>query len=315
MKKILLLTAFTIFQFSLLSYAQQPNERIPVQFRSGNHTLSGELILPPGKEKRPAIVFLVGSAGASYRTNYVEWSEHNLEKQFLPEGIAILHFDKRGIGPSEGDWHKTDFYGRADDAKAAIDYLKTLPQIDSARIGVIGHSQGGWISQILASKYPQDIKFAVSLAGPTYGVRRQLVNDFESRFICDKNFDSEKAHRKAVSKMNRTFAVVSILPIQKNWRQLKVIKNFEPDEVIRTLKVPTLFLFAENDALVYPSWAITTLHDLFDGAIPGHITYSTIAGTSHSFRLSDLCGREVPSPPAYAPDFQRELKQYVLQHL
>ncbi len=64
----------------------------------------------------------------------------------LEQGYAVLYCNKRGLGESTGNWKKNSFQGRADDAYAAVSYLKSLPFIDGNRIGISGHSQGGWIA-------------------------------------------------------------------------------------------------------------------------------------------------------------------------
>jgi len=82
------------------------------------------------------------------------------------DSVAVLYFDKRGIGQSEGKWFNTSFEERAADVKAAADYLKTLSNIDTNKIAVVGHSQGGCLA-----KYPKTFAGGISMAGPTFSAK------------------------------------------------------------------------------------------------------------------------------------------------
>lgn len=305
---ILLCSCFYFSQASDTAYSSQ------VHFRSGSYILNGQLLLPQRTARVPAIVFLVGSGEASYRTHYRTMLEEAFEKQFLPQGVALLYFDKRGIGGSQGKWYESDFYERADDAKAAIDFLKTLPEIDASRIGVVGHSQGGWIAQIVAARYPKDVAFMVSLAGPTFSVRDQLTNDFESQFRC-KGMPAARAHRKAGVKAAAVLGITSLLPINPAWRQLKEIRSFTPRHEIKTLSCPSFFLFAENDALVYPQKSIDRLNRIFGNKILAHMEVKTIAGANHGFHLTEFCYAGAWKARPLSPEFLSTLKDWVLRQV
>ena len=110
----------------------------------------GEASLDPNKQLHPAILFLVGSGpNSTHNGLYTDFVLENLEQLFLQHSVALMYFDKRGVGLSEGRWHRTDLYERADDARAAVQFLQQHPDIDPTRIGVVGHSEGGTVAQIL----------------------------------------------------------------------------------------------------------------------------------------------------------------------
>lgn len=313
MKKNLMLLLLVICSYCV--YAADTTYSSQVEFRSGPYILSGQLLLPKASGKVPVIVFLVGSGGeTSHRNIYRLMLEEAFEKQLLPEGVALFYFDKRGVGHSQGKWYETDFYERADDAKAAIDFLKTQPEIDATRIGVAGHSQGGWIAQIVAARYPKDVAFMVSLAGPTFSVKEQLANDIETQLRC-KGAPVAKARRKAIMKATAILAVTSLAPVNPAWKQLKVIRSFDPKRETRALSQPGLFLFAENDALVYPQKAIENLKRIYRNKIPAHIEYKTIAGANHGFHLTDLCYKGAWKAKPLSPEFLSTLKTWILKQV
>ena len=98
--------------------------------------------------------------------------------------VALLYFDKRGVGLSEGRWHRTDLYERADDARSAVQFLRQQPGIDPDRIGVVGHSQGGSVAQILGHLYGDSLAFIASLAAPTYNTQRLLTHEYYNMYHC-----------------------------------------------------------------------------------------------------------------------------------
>ncbi|MDR3226257.1 MAG: alpha/beta fold hydrolase, partial [Prevotellaceae bacterium] len=79
-------------------------------------------------------------------------------------GIAVLRYDDRGFGESKGDAHNATTENFADDAEAAVNYLKSRNEIDKTKIGLIGHSEGGIVAPMIAAK-SDDIAFIVLLAG------------------------------------------------------------------------------------------------------------------------------------------------------
>ena len=70
-------------------------------------------------------------------------------------GVGVLRYDDRGVGGSTGDYESATIAELAEDARAAIDYLETRDDIDPARIGLFGHSEGGLYSAILGASDPR----------------------------------------------------------------------------------------------------------------------------------------------------------------
>jgi uncharacterized protein len=139
---------------------------VPVTFTSGDVTLAGSLRLPPTPGRHPAVVYVHGSGPGT--RDQISLLAHF----FLHRGIAVLGYDKRGIGGSTGDWRKIDFPELASDALAAVRYLKTRAEIDPRKIGLFGISQGGWIVSLAASR-SADAAFFISHSGPGVSPRKQ----------------------------------------------------------------------------------------------------------------------------------------------
>jgi len=132
-------------------------------------TLAGTLTLPPspltGVGPFPAAVLISGS-GPNDRDETL--LRHKLflvlADSLTRRGIAVLRYDKRGIGKSTGRYAEATSQGFAADAGAAFAYLKTVTGVDAHKIGLIGHSEGGLIAPMVAAKSP-DVAFLVLLAG------------------------------------------------------------------------------------------------------------------------------------------------------
>lgn len=299
-----------------ISASAQNILRTNITFESGENTMHGELLLPQQADSIPMIIFLVGSgANSSHRTIYKDFVEQNLEALFLGEGYGILYFDKRGVGESDGKWYKSNIYDRADDTKAAIDYLKSISTVDPSRIGVLGHSQGAWVAQVIASLYPDDVKAIASIAGPVSNTEYVLTNIYFSEYICDgetREVAYEKAQKKAQSDINW----VSIFPLKQAWGHLKAISDFDPANNLRRISIPSLFVFASNDHMIYPGWALTSLNETFPEGIPSNFTLSVIPTANHDLKNVGMCAskEEIDAAP-YSNYFQRTFKSWILRNL
>jgi pimeloyl-ACP methyl ester carboxylesterase len=129
-------------------------------------TLAGTLTMPQSQHPTPAVL-LISGVGPNDR-DYTMFSRHKLfavlADCLTQHGIAVLRYDKRGVGKSTGKGGSSvTSKDLADDALAGIEYLKTIPEINVQKIGVIGHSEGGMIASMLATQSP-NIAFIVLLA-------------------------------------------------------------------------------------------------------------------------------------------------------
>jgi uncharacterized protein len=138
--------------------------QLEVRFRSGRALLSGTLTLPPGRGRHPAMAFVHGS-GETTRAYLPD-----LQALLVRNGVAVLAYDKRGIGQSGGTYpgesptsETIDVLAR--DAAAAVRFLAAQPEIDPSHVGLAGHSQAGWILPLAASR-DAGVRFLVIFSGP-----------------------------------------------------------------------------------------------------------------------------------------------------
>ena len=145
-----------------------------VSFRNGEVTLSGTMLLPLTKGPHPAVVFLHG-AGPEGR-----YASRFLAQYLTRYNIAALIYDKRGVGKSTGDWKRSDFNDLAEDAIAGIHLLQQSKEINPRQVGLYGHSQGGMIAPLTASR-SKDVAFIISGAGSAVPVYESEINSITSQ--------------------------------------------------------------------------------------------------------------------------------------
>ena len=296
----------------------QPVYSERVSIVSGDHRIDGLLTLPKSRiGPVPVIIFLGGSGEweivDSYLRNpkesYANFLSFYLKDFITSERVGFLYLNKRGMGKSTGKYGRSDLYDRADDAMAAIDFLKQRKDVDHTRIGMIGHSQGGWVVQIAASRR-QDFAFAISFAGPTVGVKQQTYTDYKNQFDCRYGTGSRKSVRKFKMKKLELGVGASIgRVLGGSAAEYARMVKYSNDETLKQIKVPTLLLFGEKDNFVPAKENMDYLNNVFNGHVPEIITTWSGAQLNHAFH-------EVESPCTdYMQSLQNsesvELREYL----
>ncbi|MBQ3737923.1 MAG: alpha/beta hydrolase [Bacteroidales bacterium] len=137
-----------------------------VNEKEGN-TLAGTLTIPEGEGPFPAMVLVSGS-GQQNRDE--ELMNHRpfwvIADYCARHGIAVLRYDDRGIGGSDGEVKNATSMDFSYDAEAAFDYLRNRKEINATKVGILGHSEGGVINFMVSARRPE-VAFLVSLAGPS----------------------------------------------------------------------------------------------------------------------------------------------------
>ncbi len=130
--------------------------------------LAGTITIPDtikGK-KYPAVILISGSGAQDRDETIVGHKPFAVIADYLTQkGFAVLRYDDRGTASSGGNHSNATSAHFADDTRAAVAFLKSNEWIDGNRIGLIGHSEGGIIAQMVAAG-SSDIAYIVMLAGP-----------------------------------------------------------------------------------------------------------------------------------------------------
>ena len=129
--------------------------------------LSGTLTKPIGRGPFPVALLISGSGQQDRDETLFDHKPFAVLADYLTRrGIAVLRVDDRGTGKSSGETYGLTSADFAMDVVAGIDYLKTRSDINPKKIGLIGHSEGGMITPMVAAQHPDDVAFIVMLAAP-----------------------------------------------------------------------------------------------------------------------------------------------------
>ncbi len=144
-----------------------PYEEIEVAYENtqGGIKLAGALTVPRSGGPFPAVLLITGSGAQDRDETILGHKPFLVLADYLTRrGIAVLRVDDRGVGGSTGKTSEATSADFADDVLAGIAFLKGRKEIDPSRIGLLGHSEGGIIAPLVASR-SRDVAFIVLLAG------------------------------------------------------------------------------------------------------------------------------------------------------
>lgn len=287
-----------------------PYQVIDVRFDGGGGSkLAGTLTLPPGQGPFPAVVLLSGS-GPNDRDETIK--DHKpfavIADALTRQGIAVLRYDKRGIGASTGNYTvatSTDF---ADDAVAAVAFLRGRPDIAGGRIGLIGHSEGGLLAPMAAAKDPK-IAFVVLLAGPALSgaeilklqVRAKAESmgaspaeidkrvAFQGRLMAALGGKDEAGARAAVDQvlaetpgLDPNVAAAARQMASSPW--FRQFVAYDPVPALKALRIPVLALYGDKDFQVPPDANAPLMREALKA--DSDATVVVLPGLNHLFQLA-----------------------------
>jgi pimeloyl-ACP methyl ester carboxylesterase len=279
-----------------------------VSFRNGDVTLSGTLLLPLTKEAHAAVVFLHGAGpegrhGARFLAEY-----------FTGYGIAALIYDKRGVGKSTGDWKRSDFNDLAADAIAGIHFLQQRNEVNPKEIGLYGHSQGGMIAPLIASR-SKDVAFIISGAGSAVPVYESEINSVTNQIRAKgisgndlaeatefikmyvnvmRTGQGWKQFDKAVEKVQETkwFPMLHVPPKDHwMWAFHKRIYDYNSADYWRQVSVPVLVIYGERDLYVPVAQSIWNIDRALSKARNRDYTILVLPRASHAFNIQPEPGQ------------------------
>ncbi len=282
--------------------------RRQIMVDSGGTFLEAEILVPTGGAgRKPALVFTPGSNDSMVQNYSKGFLETFLQDVFLPRDFVLVYVNKRGLGASGGSWLNNTIEGRADDVYAVVEAVRELDMIDPERVGVAGHSQGGWVVNHMVAAHP-DLAFFIDFMGPVRSPWEQFLNMWSGLYGCDGlSGDEMDAAMLWKSRITRyANAVGRVLPIGQIGFDARFFR-YDPTDAVRSIAVPGLFVFAQRDILVNQAANVARLNQLYDGETPAHLTVLELPAAAHDGFLTDsLCAgfygenQGVPSPELVA---------------
>ena len=292
-----------------------PYREEDVTFSNGkaNVTLAGTLTLPKGTGPFAAVVLIAGSGPQDRDEAIANHKPFLVLSDFLTrKGIAVLRYDKRGVGQSTGSGDMATTLDLASDAQSAVSYLKSRKEIDAARIGLIGHSEGAMIASAIAAS-SHDTPWIVLLAAPATQGEDTLLNQSEliaragglsdAQVLTSLNFDKDaydlvQKEQDSVVVAEKLKALVkesgldSALPPAALESQLNMMTSpwfrfflsYDPLPDLKKTRCPVLVLYGEKDLQVPPKINMPMVQKAMAEAGNSQADVRQLPGLNHFFQ-------------------------------
>ena len=278
-------------------------------------TLTGVLTRPEDVEQPPAIVLVSGSGPHDRDGETMGHATLLVLGDYLTrQGFAVLRYDERGIGASEGTFDDATTPMLATDVKAALHHLRSRSDVDADRLGIIGHSEGGMIAAKLAAENPDWVQFIVLLGAPGIPgdaiLQDQLATSSEEAGMPPRLLEAQLDTQAQVFKImkqstdstatadtlrtliEKTSGVSSGEVIDREIAHLMDpwfvhFVSYDPAEHLRQITQPTLALIGTLDQQVRPELNVDPLRDALEAAPTDTYAVETLDGLNHLFQTAE----------------------------
>jgi len=336
---------------------QTPKEPYPylskeVQFpnEKQNISLGGTLTLPKGEGPFPAVVLITGSGAQNRDEELLGHKPFLVIADYLTRnGIAVLRYDDRGVGKSTGKFTDATTLDFATDAEAAFEFLIKDKRINASKTGLMGHSEGGVIAPIVASRNKK-VKFIIMLAGtgvdgkalmleqyrlilkassipdsiaePLVDLNRQafdvaltITDNVKAatriREITDSTIQKMGAETAAKYNLSKKTAEQLVMQVLAPW--MKEFIRLNPANYLSKVNCPILALNGESDLQVPASQNIPAIQKAVAKNKNGKLTVKTFPKLNHLFQTANT-----GSPSEYArieETFNEEVLKVILKFI
>jgi hypothetical protein len=297
-----------------VSFASVPGVRI-----------AGTLTLPQGRGPFPAAVLITGSGQQDRDESLMGHKPFLVLSDYLTRrGIAVLRMDDRGEGGSTGDFGASTSADFANDVEAAVRFLATRREVARNKIGLIGHSEGGVIAPMVATR-SRGVAYVVMLAGT--GIPGDSLLRLQGSAVLRSSGASEEMVRRQGEVQGRIFAAARagrdsadaarriraaltpeeraasaslpdsipapMRPLVGPW--FRYFLGYDPRPALRRLTVPTLALNGSLDVQVPPKENLAAIDSALRAAGNRDYRVQELPGLNHLFQTA-----RTGSPGEYA---------------
>ncbi len=296
-----------------------------VVVRNGEIELAGTFSRPLERKRYPAIIFVTGSGPQNRDEEVFGFKIFKvISDEFVRCGLATIRTDDRGAGGSKdkNEGSSTTF-DVASDILAVKNYLKSRNDVDSNRIGILGHSEGA-LAAFIAEAESSEFAFIVSLAGPVVRgdsliaeqIRIQMKNEGIPDSIIEETI-SEQYTIYSIIRENKNIELARDIMMKQARKQIELYPeqvrsqitdrlierniqiqleslrsdwfrqfiDIEPLDYIKKIRCPILFVFGGNDQQVPSSLMLTRLKSLTKS---NQFTIKVFPDANHLFQKSKI---------------------------
>lgn len=294
-----------------------PYKAEEVTFNNGDITVAGTLTLPEDQGPFATVVLITGSGPQDRNEELLGHRPFLVIADALTRsGFAVLRTDDRGVGGTGGDLNQASYNDLASDVLAGLEFLKTRPEIDPKRIGLFGHSEGGYIAPIVATQ-SDDVAFVIMMAGPSVSglevlkLQNKLIlkqegasdEDIEKQLVYldafadafERNAYDEVAALTQV-RMSDSFADLpeaerpspevqaQMIEAQVSDVATPYFRNFavfDPQPYLKQLTTPVLAFYGAKDIQVDATQSVEPLQEALEEAGNDDVTIHVFEGLNH----------------------------------
>jgi len=290
-------------------------EEVSFPNKGGMVTLAGTLTIPQGSGPFP-VVLLISGSGPQNRDEYL--AGHRpflvLADYLTRKGIAVLRYDKRGIGKSNGDFAKATTEDFSADAESALNYLKTRKEIAPGKMGAIGHSEGALIAPMLGAN--GSVSWIVLMAGPAQTGEKIMLSqsqaiasaagmpvaqvarslDFDKKAyelvrtekdpgLLEKKIDAMVVSSGMAEGSMPASVAAQIHMLSSPW--FRFFLDYDPVPTLQKVKCPVLALNGEKDLQVSAAENLPVIQKTLEDAGNKNVTTKSLPTLNHLFQHAD----------------------------
>jgi uncharacterized protein len=328
-------------------------EEVVFENKEAGIKLAGTLTLPESEGPFPAVLLISGSGPQNRDEEIMGHRPFLVLSDYLTrQGIAVLRFDDRSVGGSTGNFSQATTKDFAGDVLSGIEYLKSRKDIDSSRIGLIGHSEGGLIAPLVAVE-SKDVAFIVLMAAPgvtgeeiilsqgelisraqgtdnetivrnkaftkeMFSVVNEEQNDTIAREKLRKLLKAEMANISEDEKQHSNFSEANLEPqihgLLSPW--MRFFLTYDPVPTLMNVKCPVLAINGEKDLQVPPEENLRAIEDALIAGVNENYTVKELPELYHLFQTA-----QTGSPTEYAkieetisPDALELIGNWISEH-
>jgi len=272
--------------------------------------LAGTLTIPQEKGPFPSVLLIPGSGPHDRDETLLGHKVFLVLADYLTrKGIVVLRVDDRGVGKSTGTLAGATTADLATDAEAGVSYLKTRPEVDVHKIGLIGHSEGGLIAP-MAAAHDADVAFILLMAGPGVPGDEILIEQVlliseasgASHDVAEKNATAEREvltlvkqekdntvlekhlREKLAGKIPEAQIDPTIKQLTSPW--VRYFIAYDPAPALRKVKCPVLAIDGEKDVQVPPKQNLPAIRRALEEGGNQHTEADELPGLNHLFQTA-----------------------------
>jgi pimeloyl-ACP methyl ester carboxylesterase len=311
--------------------------------------LSGTLTLPSATGPHPCVVLLAGSGAQLRDSDALGFKMYQVLAHYLAQqGIASLRYDKRGAGQSGGSFEKSTLSDFADDAVAAVHCLAERGDIDPDRIGLCGHSEGGWVGALATTRL-REVDFLVLLS--TFALSVEEADRIQAQAMAAVQGTDESEFRELQLLQERIYRAARSGQVDETLKseiRKQVVKgmerlpedqrppvdpfvqsqienvlspsfryllDFDPREVFGKVECPTLATYGELDRVVPAKINQAEMEAIFRENDNAEVTTQFIPKANHFYMEAQTGAPEEISQleKAFVPGFLEVVRDWILR--